>query len=146
VTLGALLLGGIEYLVSEPRPPRLTGPRVQAPPGIFLPVASFLGLSLAAGGLPYLLLFVPLFWWLSGRVTERRLPVLAIASPLLFTIIMMGVIVLPELLRHGDLGRFASSEELEGIAFFSFALSLVYAILALVRIPIRRAKRLAART
>ena len=119
---------------------------MQAPPGIFLPVASFLGLSLAAGGLPYLLLFVPLFWWLSGRVTERRLPVLAIASPLLFTIIMMGVIVLPELLRHGDLWRFASSEELEGIAFFSFALSLVYAILALVRIPIRRAKRLAART
>jgi hypothetical protein len=131
VTLGALLLGGIEYLVSEPRPPSLNGPRVQSPPGIFLPVASFLYLSLAAGGLPYLLLFVPLFWWLSGRVTERRLPVLAVASPLLFTIIMVGVIVLPELLRDGHPGRFAKSEELEGIAVFSFALSLVYAILAL---------------
>jgi len=131
VTLGALLLGGIEYLASEPGLPRLDGPRVQSPPGFFLPVASFLYLSLAGGGLPYLLLFVPLFWWLSGRVTERRLPVLAIASPFLFTIIMTGVIVLPVLLRDGHLGRFAKSEELEAIALFSFALSLVYAILAL---------------
>ena len=131
VTLVALLLGGLEYLVSEPRIPNVNAPRVQSPPGILLPVASFLVLSLAAGGLPYLLLFVPLFWWLSGRVAERRLPVLSIASPGLYTFIMVGVIVLPELLQHGQLGRFAGSEELEGISFFVFALSLVYALLAL---------------
>jgi len=131
VTLGALLLGGIEYLVSEPRPPRLNGPHVQSPPGTFLPVASFLYLSLAAGGLPYLLLFVPLFWWLSGRVSERRLPVLALVSPFLFTFIMAGVMVVPELFRHGHLGRIAESDWLEGVSIFSFALSLVYAILAL---------------
>jgi hypothetical protein len=128
VTAAALLLGGLEYLVSEPRLRAVNAPRVQSPPGIFLPVASFLFLSLAVGGLPYLLGFVPLFWWLSGRVSERRLPLLALASPVLFTFIMVGVIVVPHLLRHGNLGE---SEQLMGISLFSFGLSLVYAILAL---------------
>src|SRR4029434_5155561 len=66
-----------------------------------------------------------------GRVSERRLPLLAIASPFLFTFIMVGVLVLAHLRTHGNLGRITESEELAGISLFSFGLSLVYAILAL---------------